>query len=116
MASLTESEHTMNTHEIENLVFRASGGDPQAKATLRQQMEPQVVRLVRCILKTGVAHNAFGRRALAEAQRLGGAAPQAGASELLVGRVARRMLELAVTGAADTNQARRGMLDTVPAA
>jgi hypothetical protein len=108
----------MNTNEIENLVFRASGGDPQAKATLRQQMEPQVVRLVRCIMKTGVAHNAFGRRALAEAQRLGGAAPPPGvaASELLVGRVARRMLELAMTGVAETNHARRGMLDTVPAA
>jgi len=85
----------VNEHDLETLALRARRGDPAAGAALRQQLEPQLRRIVRNTLKTGRDSNPVARRVLAMARRVADVPPQAGweAPESLVSQVARQVCE-----------------------
>lgn len=79
--------------ELEMLAAQVARGDPQAAVQLRQQLEDEMVRIVRRTLQTGAAITSLARGILAEARRL---APDYGdqpaeRQELLIDRIARRL-------------------------
>jgi hypothetical protein len=84
-----------HTHELESLAARARRGDAAAGARLRQQLQPQLDRLVRCALRGGLAGTAVAHRAHAEAHR---AAVPGESAEALARRVALRIGEAVGAG------------------
>ena len=58
-----------------DLAAKAGHGDTSAQVSLREQMESQMVFVVRRTMQTGVSATALDRRILAEAGRLGAHAP-----------------------------------------
>ena len=61
---------------LDGLAQRTQQGDLQAKVQLKQQLEPNMNRIVRHVLERGQASSSLERRILAVAERL---VPQAGA-------------------------------------
>jgi hypothetical protein len=102
-------------YEMEGLAFRAGRGDPQAKVTLRQQLEPEIVRMVRRTLKSGMGTHPLARKALAEARRLGPQSPAAEPTEHLIFTVARRVLETVMATATAAARPQRWATETVVA-
>lgn len=105
-------------YDLNSLVSRMRRGDGEAKVLLRRQLEPAIVRMVRCTLKTGIANHPVARRTLAEVRRLGGMPrwPRGELSEQLIGTVARRVLDGMMADFGDVPTPRRWSMDTVPAA
>ncbi len=81
--------HAQN--ELQALATQAGRGDAAATARLRQQLEPQLERIVRCTLRSGRDTNPLARRVLDEARRV--ATDPREPAESLARRVARRMCE-----------------------
>src|ERR1700716_1819235 len=104
-----------NEHDLESLALRAGRGDRAAGAALRQQLEPQLVHIVRNTLKTGQETNPMAKRVLAEARRVADVPRQGGwdAPESLVSQVARRLCESVLGRLAGTVRPRHWALDTV---
>ena len=75
------------------LADHAAHGDPNAKSQLRQELEPEMVHIVRQTLRAGLANTPMKRRILAEARRLAeDATPVSSADrELLIRKVARNL-------------------------
>jgi hypothetical protein len=107
---MNEQEYDLGT-----LAFRAGRGDRQAGATLRQQLEPQLARIVRCTLRSGRDSNPLAKRVLAEARRLTPKLQPSGqdAPEHVVSFVVRRLCASLSTALAQTVQPKRWTLDTV---
>jgi hypothetical protein len=105
-------------NDLGGLAFRAGLGDGAAKDALRRHLEPHIVRMVRCTLKTGAVTNPVAHRALAEARRIGGItrSPEGDVPEHIVSSVARRVLEGVMATLPATAAPRRWSIDTVPAA
>jgi hypothetical protein len=102
-------------YDLENLALRAGRGDLQAGATLRRQLEPQLVRIVRCTLRSGRDTSPLAKRVLAEARRVADLPHQAGydAPERVVSFVVRRLCESLTTALAKAVQPRHWSVDTV---
>jgi len=107
----------MDTKEVdfERLAFRAGRGDREAGATLRRELEPQLVRMVRRTLRTQHETTPLARRVLAEARRMAVVPRREGwiAPEPLIGQVARRMCEWIMAGLVGAVNPRRWLHDTV---
>ena len=105
-------------NDLNGLAFRAGLGDREAKDTLRRHLEPHIVRMVRCTLKTGAGANPVANLALAEARRIGGAtrAPGGEVPEHIIWSVARRVLEGVMATLPTKAGPRRWAIDTVPTA
>jgi hypothetical protein len=110
----------MNGHnqDFNGLACRAGMGDREAKDTLRRQLEPHIVRMVRCTLKNGSSNNPVAKRALAEARQLGDSqrSPAGEVSEHVIWTVAHRVLEGVLASLPAEVGPRRWSIDTVPAA
>src|SRR5437763_14433597 len=63
----------MQRHEnmFAALAVRAEEGDMGAQSELRRQLEPELVRIVRRVIRKGIGRTPVDRRSLAEATRLG---------------------------------------------
>ena len=82
------------------LANQAVSGDSSAQSELRRQLEPEMVHIVRRVLREGPGHSSMDRRILAEARRLGLNAELAASTdgELLIRTVARAVSNLLVEG------------------
>ena len=82
------------------LANQAEAGDSTARLELHRHLEPEMVHIVRRVLRAGAGHSAVDRRILAEARRLGLNAEVAGSAddELLIRTVARAVSNLLVDG------------------
>jgi hypothetical protein len=97
------------------LADRAGLGDASAKVQLRQEMEPEVVRIVRRVIQNGAGPSPLDRRILAVADSLGldtvSAAGEDG--ELLVRHVAQRVCATVMAGARPVSRQRFALEETV---
>lgn len=76
-----------------SLSAKAERGDAEARRQLHRQLEPQVVHIVRRVLRDGAGRSPLDRRILVEATRLGEAdvTDSREARERLIHAVARRV-------------------------
>jgi len=104
-----------NEQDLESLALRAGRGDRAAGAALREQLEPQLVQIVRHTLRSGRDTNPVAKCVLAEARRVAFVPRQGGweAPESLVSQVARRICESVLAGLGAAAAPRRWALDTV---
>ena len=82
------------------LAVRVEEGDTGAQSELRRQLEPELVRIVRRVIRHGVGRTPVDRRILAEARRLGldAASAQTAAGECLIRSVASSVGALLIAG------------------
>jgi hypothetical protein len=82
-------------HRLETLVARVGTGDPTAEADLRRHLEGCLALIVRRTLRTRTACTVLSRKALAEAERLGGPGRAGSGPERdrLIAHVVRRLGE-----------------------
>lgn len=102
-------------HDYESLAFRAGRGDREAGATLKRQLEPQLMRIVRHTLKTGRDTNPLAQRVLAEARKVSPTpSPESWTvSDSFVAQIAKRLCDTLVAGLAGAVQPRQWLVDTV---
>jgi hypothetical protein len=84
--------------EIRSLAARARDGDVQAAHSLREELEPQMLRIVRRAMRSGTASSPLARRILAVAAEVpaqSGAWPHDG--EHVIGRVASRLCDSVIS-------------------
>jgi hypothetical protein len=108
----------MQACDFETLALRAGRGDRQAGATLKRELVPQLVRIVRSTLRSGRNTNPVAKRVLDEARRVVTLPTQPGyeAPEHVVSYVVRRLWESVVTDRAQAAPSRCWSLDTVAGA
>ena len=82
------------------LANQAEAGDSSARLELHRHLEPEMVHIVRRVLRAGAGHSPVDRRILAEARRLGlnGEVAASADGELLIRTVARAISNLLVEG------------------
>jgi hypothetical protein len=104
-----------STNAFVGLADRAELGDLSAQGELRRQLEPEMVYIVRRVIRTGSGDSSMARRILAEARRLGlDADVAAGADgDLLIRKVARSVSALFVDGLRAKSAGRSPMEETV---
>lgn len=81
------------TNDLDLLAARTGRGDPAAESQLRQQLEPQMVRIVSQALRSGTGRTPLARNILAKARQLApaGGGTQAENRDRLIRRVAREL-------------------------
>ena len=98
---------------LQTLAARVNQGDATAVAEFRQELETQMVRIVRRTMRKRAGTSALSRRILAEADREARPVGRPeGKAEGLVGRIARRICE-SVVGKLRPGTAENTMNDTV---
>jgi hypothetical protein len=100
--------------ELNTLAVRVRHGDATAAAAMRQQLEGQMVHIVRRTLRNGAGQSSLARRILAEARQAqpGGDWPRED-RERLIGRIAHHMCESVVGGLRNAPAGRHAMRETV---
>jgi hypothetical protein len=78
-------------NRLQELAARAARGDADAAGELRQELEPQMVHMVRRVLRTGDAASAISRKILSEAEKVAALLRDPTDPEFLVQLVARRV-------------------------
>lgn len=81
------------------LADRVEDGDSSAHTELRRELEPEMIHIVRRVIRSGAGHSCIDRRILAEARRIGldsDAAEEK--SDQLIRKVARCISGLFVEG------------------
>jgi len=81
---------------MQDLVRRAGQGDALALAELRQELQPQMIRIVRRALRTETVNSALAQRIRTTVHQVYGSAKNRSAkdSDGLVGQVARRLCDV----------------------
>jgi hypothetical protein len=99
MALPSRQEINMND-VLEGLVERAEAGDPSAQTELYRQLEPQMVRIVRRVVRHGAGVSSIDRRIQREAYRIGldARAAQSADGDRLIRKVARCLSAVFVDG------------------
>jgi hypothetical protein len=88
-------ETPMNWHNnpFAKLAARIRRGEPAAAEQFRQQMTPQLVRLVRRVVRYGPCTSAWEQKIQAETERLLSCRANAPDSDQVIGQVAQRLCQ-----------------------
>ena len=97
------------------LADRAEMGDSSASHELRRKLEPEMIRIVRRVIRAGSGRSPMDRRILAEANRIGLDADRAASADgdLLIRKVALCVSSLFVDGLRARSVDRLPMEETV---
>ena len=104
-----------DNNRFSSLAQRASSGDPTAAGQLGRELEPQLVHIVRRVVRAGAGRSALDRRILAEATRLGLTAESAAGAtgEFLIRQVACSVCDVVLAGVRSAADRCRSLQDTV---
>jgi hypothetical protein len=99
--------------DFRQLAARIRTGDAAAVTEFLDKLEPQLMLIIRRVIRTGAAHSAIGQRIMAEFEQLLAAGAIATEGDRLIREIASRICWTTVVGLRSGRAEGRGVFDTV---